>query len=157
MGRNANGFTLLELLVVIAISSTILGLSTVSFNSYNRRERLQQAALVFKSALRFAQTRAISADKPASGCTTFVGMHIAFTLNSYTIQHECTEGIVDSGETTQLPSGVTFFVQPTDFTFMVLSRRADLVSDQTIVLTNATQSYAIEVSVEGEINTLGFQ
>jgi len=151
------GFTLIELLVVIAITIIIFGLSIASYTSFNRKERLQQAALNFKSDLRYAQTRAISAEKPSSGCTTFLGMRITFTDDTYTIQHECTEGAVGTAETVTLPRGITFSSVPAAFTFMVLTRRSSLTTDQTATLTNATQSYAIQIATSGDVNDLGFQ
>ena len=105
---NQKGFTLLELLVVVAILVLVFGLSIASFNTFNRRERLKQAALNFKSVLRLAQTRAISVDKPTNGCTTFVGLWVEFTETSYSTRYECSEGLVGSPETAALPGGVSF-------------------------------------------------
>ncbi len=156
--RDTRGFTLLELLVVVSILVMIFGVAIASFNSFNRRSRLQQAALNFKSALRFAQTRAISAEKPSGGCTTFVGMRVAFPgAGSYTIDHECTEGTVGTVETTTLPSGITFVSIPTAFTFQTLPRLTTLVSDQTIRMTNTVETYAIRIATNGDITDMGFQ
>lgn len=152
------GFTLLELLVVVGILVMIFGVAIASFNSFNRRSRLQQVALNFKSALRLAQTRAVSAEKPSSGCTTFVGMRVSFpNSSSYTVGHECTEGDVGTIETTTLPSGITFVSIPNSFTFQVLTHLTTLPADQTVQLTNATETYAIGISTNGDINDVGFQ
>ena len=58
------GFTLIELLIVILILVTIMGLGMASFSTFNRRERLKQTGLTFRSNLRFSQTKAISPQKP---------------------------------------------------------------------------------------------
>lgn len=155
--QSTAGFTLLELLIVISVTMALFGIAVASFNTYNKKERVRQAALNLKSDLRFAQTRAISAEKPDSSCTTFIGMRITFTSSGYTIRHQCSEGFVGAGDSITFPAGITFSPQPTDYTYMVLTRRASLASDQTIVITNGTQNYAVEVTSEGEINDHGFQ
>lgn len=151
------GFTLVELLVVIAIVLLVFGVSIASFNRFNRRERLHQAALNLKSMLRYAQTKAISAEKPTAGCTTFVGMRVSFTLQSYTVTHECTDGLVGTGETTALPAGVLFFAVPSPVTFHAITRVTGLSSDQTITFTNDIESYQITIAPNGDITDGGFQ
>lgn len=154
---DSEGFTLVELLIVVSILVMVFGLTIASFNSFNRRQRLLQTALNFKSGLRFAQTRAISAEKPASNCTTFVGIHVTFTVSGYSIQHACTpEGDVGIIEETILPQGITFGSLPTGFTFKTLTRTVDQASDQTVTFTNASQTYAVEITANGEVNDLGF-
>lgn len=157
---DSRGFTLLELLVVVSILVLLFGVGIASFNTFNRRERLKQAALNFKSTLRFAQTRAISAEKPASCVTnnsTFVGIRIEFTSNSYTVKHVCSDGNAGTDEATTLTKGVTFSSLPAPFTFAALTRLTNLVSDQTIQLTNGTENYSIQATANGEVNDLGFQ
>ncbi|GEM_PF-745552 len=152
------GFTLIELLIVILILVTIMGLGMASFNSFNRRERLKQSGLTLRSNLRFSQTKAISAQKPASGCTTYVGMRISFTQTSYSAQHECDpEGLVGNAESTTLPSGITFLSVPADFTFLTRTNTASIATDVTITLTNQDQNYALTISPSGNIRDVGFQ
>ncbi len=155
-----HGFTLLELLVVVSIMVLVFGISIASFNTFNKRERLQQAALNFKTALRYAQTRALSADKP-SNCDqsdTFVGMHVDFpNTGTYTVTHECSSGLVGTVESTLLPTGIVFTSLPTAFTLKVLSSMTTLAADQTIALTNTTDTYRVVVKANGEIDDLGFQ
>jgi prepilin-type N-terminal cleavage/methylation domain-containing protein len=151
------GFTLIELLVVVAIMVVVFGVTIASFNSFNRQERLKQTALNFKTALRFAQTRASSGDKPTSGCTTFVGMRVLFTASSYVIRHVCSEGLVGASETTTLPSGITFSPVPSTITFQALTGSTSLSAAQTITFTNSTKLYDVSVSVNGGIDELGFR
>ena len=154
------GFTLIELLVVIAIMVVVFGLTIASFNSFNRHEQVQQAALNFKTDLRYAQTRAISVDKPSSCASTdaFVGMEVSFSADakSYTIQHVCQSGVAGTAETVTLPGSVTFQTVPIGFTFHALTKSTDLAGDQTISLGNSGNIYRIQVTTNGEINDLGF-
>lgn len=152
------GFTLIELLIVILILVTIMGLGMASFNSFNRRERLKQAGLTFRSNLRFSQTKAISAQKPTSNCTTYVGMRISFTQTSYSSQHECDpEGLTGPVELVTLPAGITFLPIPADFTFLTRTNTASIPTDVTITLTNVDQNYSLTISPSGNIRDLGFQ
>lgn len=152
-----NGFTLIELLIGITILVTVLGLGIASFTMFNRRERLKQTALTLKSYLRFSQTKAISAQKPLSGCTTYTGMHISFTGNSYSMQHQCSpEGVVGSVESIVLPSGITFSPVPSDFTFLTRSNTDTIITDRTILLTSGTLSYTLVISPNGSVRVTGF-
>lgn len=159
------GFTLVELLIVIAILLTVLSLGVASFNSFNRRETLKQAALTLKSNMRFSQAKAISAQKPASGCTTYLGMRMSFTSNTYSMQHECTpEGVIVTADCSSgsirdcviLPAGVQISPVPSDFTFQTVTNTVNISADRSIVLTNGTLSYTLVVSPNGNIKDLGF-
>lgn len=153
------GFTLIELLIVISILVSLLGMGLASFNTFNRRERLKQAGLTLKSTLRFAQTKSISVDKPASGCTEFVGMQVRFTATSYTVQHLCSpEGLVGASETVSIASfGLTFSPVPSTFTYLTHSTTVNLSADQNLDLTNGSQIYRLVVSPNGNISDSGFQ
>lgn len=151
------GFTLIELLIVITILVLVLGLGVASFNTFNRRERLKQTALTLKSSLRFSQTKAISAQKPASGCTTYEGMHVTFSSNTYSMQHQCTpEGLVGTTETITLPTGVTFSPIPSAFTFLTRSNTDTITTDTSIILVSGTYSYSLMISPNGNIRVIGF-
>jgi len=156
--RNSHGFTLVELLIVITIMASLLSLGLASFTSFNKRERLKQAALTLKATLRFAQTKSISSEKPASDCTQFVGLRVSFTSENYSTQHECSpEGLVGTVDTVTLPVGVTFDPIPSSFTYLTHSNSVNLDSDQSLILTNTTQNYALRVSPNGNISDEGFQ
>jgi len=128
-----------------------------SFNTFNRRERLKQAALTLKSTLRFAQTKAISVDKPASGCTSFVGMQMSFTVSSYSVGHVCSpEGAVGQVEAVTFTPGIVFSVVPSSFIFETHTTTVNLDSDLNITLTNGTQSYQLVVSPNGNVSDEGF-
>ena len=146
------GYTLFELIVSIAIITIVFGLAIAAYNTFNKRERLRQTGLNLKANLRFAQTKALSAEKPASGCTTFSGMRVSFTVNSYSIVHMCTEGAVGTSIDTTLYSDITFSPTPTTFTFLPLTRSTSLQAGQTIVLTNGVASYTLVISGGGDIS-----
>jgi prepilin-type N-terminal cleavage/methylation domain-containing protein len=151
------GFTLVELLIVVTILVTLLGVGLASFNSFNRRERLKQAALTLKSNLRFAQTKSISVEKPTSGCTEFVGMTVRFTQNSYAVTHECSpEGDVGDADTVTLV-GMSFSPVPSDFTFVSRSNSLSPSETQTITLINGTETYVLTVAANGSVSEGGFQ
>jgi len=152
-----HGFTLIELLVVVSILVTIMGLGVASFNGFNRRERIKQTALTLKSTLRFSQTKAISAQKPTSGCTTYVGMYISFTASTYSVQHECDpEGVVGNAETFTLPRGITFSPIPASFTFLTRSNTDGITTDTPITMTNGTLNYSLIISPNGSVRASGF-
>ena len=48
-----SGFTLIELLVVITISAMVMGLTTASYLTYERNQKLKNAAATLKTDLRF--------------------------------------------------------------------------------------------------------
>ncbi len=146
------GYTLFELIISIAIISIVFGLAIAAYNTFNKRERLRQAGLNLKANLRFAQTKSLSAEKPSSGCTTFSGMQVSFTSNTYSIVHVCTEGAVGTSIDTTLPSDITFSPTPTTFTFLPLTRSTSLQSGQSLVLTNGLASYTLVVSGGGDIS-----
>ncbi len=54
------GFTLIELLVVVAIIGILTGVAIASYNSFNRSQIVQRAALQLKSDLRESENRAFS-------------------------------------------------------------------------------------------------
>ena len=152
------GFTLVELLIAISILVMLLGVGLASFNSFNRRERLKQTALTLKSTLRLAQTKAISVEKPTSGCTSFVGMRKHFTANSYSMEHECSpEGAVGATDTVTLSGGIAFSPVPADFTFMTQTNTINISAATSITIINGTESYIITVSPNGSVNDEGFQ
>lgn len=153
------GFTLIELLIVISVLGLLLGIGLASFNTFNRRERLRQAGLTLKSTLRFAQTKAISVDKPMSGCTEFSGMRVTFTDVSYTVEHYCTpEGVVGLSDTVSLVShGISFSPTPTSFMYETYKTTVTLASDLELLLTNGSDVYKLIVSPNGNVSDEGFQ
>ncbi len=147
------GFTIIELLVTMGVILLLGGGVVAAFNNFNENQRVKQAALGFKSNLRFAQNKALSGEKP-SGCGTLVGYTVSFAASSYTIQAQCDSGLVGATITTLFPSGVSFVPVPSPFTFAVLTGR--IASDTTITLSGLNKTYSLTVSGSGNVNTVGF-
>lgn len=151
------GYTLVELLIAIGILILMLSLGMASFRRFNRRERLKQATATLKANLRFANTKAISAEKP-SGCTIYIGVRVGFTANSYSTQHECDpEGLVGSIDTITLPTQILFSPIPTGFTYLTRSNTINITNDLALILTNQTETYLLIITQDGNINDEGFQ
>lgn len=150
------GFSLIELLIVISITLVIFSLGIASFNQFNKRERVRQSALSLKASLRLAQSKALSAEKPKSDCTTYQGVQVSFTASSYTLQHVCDpEGAAGEATTSTFTPGVTFETTPTTFTYLS-TNTLDRTTDQTITITDGRSSYILEILQNGVINDRGF-
>lgn len=153
--KGGAGFTLIELLVAMGIIVLIAGGVIASYDKYNNSQRLKQAAQTFKNDLRLAETKALSGQKPSSGCTQLLGYQVSFTQNSYVIQAKCSEGLAGETVTVTLPLGITFASVPQVILFGVLTTGVE--NDVTLTLTGLSRSYIIGVSRSGDIGDLGFQ
>lgn len=115
-----NGFTLIELLVVIVLFGISASLITASYVTFEKNQKLKNAAQTLKSDLRFAQNKAYSGDKGAGGeCLgELAGWYVKVTISasSYSISGNC---LVTSGNekietvfnttTVAFPQNVTVF------------------------------------------------
>ncbi len=162
---NRSGFTLVELLVVISILMTMLALGMSRYNAFNRRERVKQAALTLKATLRLALTKAISSQKPTSGCTTYLGVRVSFTTGTYQTENECEpEGVIltadcalpDTRDCVILPTGITFLPVPASFTFLTRSNTVNIDNAETLTLTNGIESYSLSITPSGSVDDIGF-
>jgi len=106
-----SGFTLIELLVVIAIFGLTASLITASYLTFERNQRLKNAALMIKSDMRLVADKAFSGDKgvntgPNTYCSTsstpplskLIGWYIRFKSNtgentSYSMAGDCRTNI----------------------------------------------------------------
>ena len=150
-----SGFTLLELLVAMGIALVLAGGIFAGYERFNKNERLRQAGATLKSNLRLAQSKAMSGEKPTAGCTQLTGVTVSFSGSSYTIQAQCTEGLVGSQITIILPTSITVSSTLSPLVFGVLNRGVG--TDVTITLTDGSKSFAVTVSQSGDINELGIQ
>ncbi|MBI2404698.1 prepilin-type N-terminal cleavage/methylation domain-containing protein [Candidatus Gottesmanbacteria bacterium] len=149
------GFTILELLVSMGVILLVSGGVVAAFNNFNESQRVRQAALTLKGNVRYAQNKAVSGDKPTSGCVTLQGYTVSFTGTSYSIQALCDGGLVGDSTTTSLPAGVSFVVPiPAAFTFAVLTGRN--ASDRTLTVSGLNYSFSVQVSAGGTVTTVGF-
>src|SRR3989344_5765084 len=93
------GFTLIELLIVISLFGLATGLVTTSYLTFERRERVKNAALGLKNNIRLAQNRAHTGFKgfeDANRCDTVAGdrligwfITISPDLSTYKIAGDC--------------------------------------------------------------------
>lgn len=117
-------FSLIELLIVVAIFGLTVTLVTAAFITFDRNQKLRNAALQLKSDLRQVQNKALSGDKGSgSGSETCVststlgGWYIRISTDptggasgKYTLAGDCRTGATDSSFATKtifLPGGVT--------------------------------------------------
>lgn len=89
------GFTLVEILVAIGIMSLIIGIGGISYRDFSNRQQVSSATREIRSALRLAQTRAFSGEKPA-GCTG--------TLLSYSFRTDRQRPVGMPGGPTPIPT-----------------------------------------------------
>ena len=114
-----NAFTLIELLVVITLFGIVSTLITASYTTFERNQRIRNAAQTLKNDLRLVQNKALAGDKGAnSECpqtSTLVGWYVKFDTtsgqtSSYTYAGVCNTGGTEtsfSSKTVTYPSGVT--------------------------------------------------
>lgn len=126
--RVKHAFTLIELLVVITISAMVMGLTTASFLTFERNQKLKNAAATLKNDLRFVQSKAATGDKSTSNCVSsppiikpLVGWYLNIGTGdiNYTISSDCLGSATGFGlscaiggecaqlyKTVSLPSGI---------------------------------------------------
>lgn len=150
------GFTLIELVIATALLLLLAGSIVANYNNYSDKQRIRQEALTLKNDLRLAQIKAISAQKPASGCSGFMGMNVAFSSDNYSIQALCSEGLVGDMVRHVLPLGVTFNPVPAPLTFRALTHTLMSDATETVFLSGASGNYEIQVASNGDITEVGF-
>lgn len=112
---SARGFTLIELVVVIALFSlTAFGVAA-GYLTFEKNQKLKNAASALKNDIRFAQNKALSGDKGAGGpcasSSTLGGwyMELVDEATSYKIAGDCLTGTTEaefSARTVNLPNQV---------------------------------------------------
>lgn len=60
-------YTLIELMIVVSLIGLAIGLITVSYLTFERRQRVRNAALELKDNIKYAQNKALSGDKGFGG------------------------------------------------------------------------------------------
>lgn len=149
------GFTLLELLISMGIAMVLISGVIAGYQRFNSNERLRQAGATLKSNLRLAQSKAISGEKPESGCSQLTGVAVTFSTNSYTIQAECGTDLAGPQTTVDLPAPIIVSSSRSPLIFGVLNRGVAGNSDVTITLADESKSFAVTVSKSGDINDSG--
>lgn len=154
------GFTLVELLVAMTILAVLVGVSVARFRQFNRAQIVKEAAKSFKADLRMAQSKAVTGQKPASGCDYLKGYTVKLQEDGYRLLALCDSGEVVLPEPydglISLPSQVTFSAFPASLLFKVLGNGVEIsgnVSSTTVVLTgfNGMTTAEVVVTEKGEI------
>ena len=111
------GFTLVELLVVITIFVLASTLVLAGYLTFERNQRLKNAASQLKGDIRFTQNKALTGDKldvgVCGGTTVLAGWYVRFQMSSsssYTINGDYLCGAVETifgSRTFVFPKGVT--------------------------------------------------
>lgn len=149
------GFTLIELLITVAIGSLLLGGGIATYNNFDRKQKIQSAGRELLLAMRSAQKRADSGEKP-SGCVSFQGWAVRrVDLVSYETAVVC-GGVYTNVSTKNLPTGTQIGTN-FDVRFLVLT--GGTVGATTINITDddASDIYQIEVTSAGAVDDKGFQ
>ena len=78
INRKSRGFTLIELLVVITLFAITSSLITASYITFEKNQRIRNAAQTLKNDLRFTQNKSLAGDKgvsnvSSSDCTDTIG------------------------------------------------------------------------------------
>lgn len=160
MSADRQGYTLIELLVIFTIIGILSTVGIASYNGFNQRQTLKQAALNLKNDLRVAQNKAMAGEKLT--CSALNGYQVSFTnpnlpadpLSHYQLEAGCSDGttfVISS--TVDFPKGVTFNPLPTPLMFKVLG--LGVVSEQTICVSGFGQWYKLVVTSSGEIQDAG--
>ena len=90
MQLSKSGFTIIEFLIVLSILAIAGTLVTTSYLSFEKRKRVENAALEVKNQIRFAQNNALSGNKEVSGTLSefcpndseLVGWYVLIKVNS---------------------------------------------------------------------------
>jgi prepilin-type N-terminal cleavage/methylation domain-containing protein len=158
------GFTLIELIVSITLIMIVTGYIIANYNNFSENQQIKQTALNFKSNIRFAQTNAFSAYKPASGdCVTspLDGYVMTFAAGGYTIQPECNSTLQNVNKTTvTYHNGITLTTAPntTSLLFKVLTKGISIPNfvQFTFSSPQAAHSYEVDVYPNGNVVDVGF-
>lgn len=165
MKKDCLGFTLIEILVTIGVIALLSGIGLASYNQFNRKQILDQAAKTLKSDLRLAQSKALAGLKDCTvgvcggtsgGCgndgseKSLDGWFVSFTDRLYTLYGSCGGGTTTfSTKTISLPTNVSFNPVPSAVRFQPLNQGVNLA--QTLTLTAFGLSKTVTVSISGEI------
>lgn len=151
----APGYSLIEILVTLAITAVLTSSGWAAFRTFNNNQKLAQAASTLRSDLRDAQNRALSGDKPGSGCTVLDGYRISFTGASYSIRAWCNpQGGAGATKTVNLTAVQIPSPLPAAILFKTLAQGTNITGSEDITLqlkTDSSKTAVVRVNAAGEI------
>lgn len=150
-----SGYSLIEILIVAAITAVLAYSGWAAFRTFNNNQKLAQAASTLRSDFRDAQNRALSGDKPGSGCTVLDGYRVAFTGTSYSIRAWCSpQGGVGATKIVNLVGVQIPSPLPAAILFKSLAQGTDTAGSEDITLqlrTDTSKTSVVRVNAAGEI------
>jgi len=157
MRKSCSGFTVVELLIILSLIALLFALGVSQYNRFNRSQALVKAKGELVSNLRLAQSKAMTAEKPA-GCgeNELEGHRLEFINNhSYKLVAVC--NCVDCPEvkaTINFPSSVIKQSGPDGIFFKVLNRGVEFIGPQpplVLSLVGSSETQTINLTTAGEI------
>jgi len=125
------GYTLIEILVAISLTLIMAWGGITYYNSFSRRQKVQQAVEKIVSDIRLAKSLALSQQKPADCDTTLKAYVFEITSDaSYQIVPECEAGLLDPTKEVFL-EGVSLSGTLSTIRFEVLTQAVSLLGLET--------------------------
>jgi len=118
--KSGAGLTLIELMTVLGMIVIIAAITAPSFASIKRGVGLNNTAQEIVSALRVAQNRAISSQRPVGNTADPINYGVHFSGSTYTLYYGNDWASAGAKEAHQLPDGTT--VCPTSATDIIFNR-----------------------------------
>lgn len=151
---NLSGYTLIEILVVVAITAVLASSGWAAYRTFDNNQKLAQAASTLRSNLRDAQNRALSGEKPGSGCTVLDGYRVTFAATSYSVQAWCSPQGGVGTKTVNLTGVQIPSPTPAAILFKSLAHGTDITGSQDITLqlvVDTARTALVTVNAAGEI------
>lgn len=158
--RRMVGFTLIELLVSLGIGMLLVGGGLVAYNRFDDKQKVVAGGRQLTLALRDAQKRAQSGEKPEVGSCEMLDMWRVrkVDVTAYEVAAICDDGGSDDvfdPVVYSLPTGVRFGEEEVNVSFKVIT--GEVVGATTVVVTDrdGENPYYIEVTGGGAVGDFG--
>ena len=151
------GYTLIEILVAISLTLIMAWGGITYYNSFNRRQKVQQATEKVVSDIRLARSLALSQQKPTEDCITLKAFVFKVdSENSYKIFPECESGLLPTATKEVIIEGVSLSGTLSEVRFEVLTQTVSLgTGGDRLRVSSLDDSYSREIRINapgGDIN-----